>query len=121
VLRIWSQEPNSQHFSFFVTYKCGSQARVIQFTKPERLATDKHSSVLDPLTSFKGNEVLLIYLQARSFCAQARGRAPLCPPRPSTGERGVQNSGGDHDRPQGQRRRHLQRKVHGGVQRRRKP
>jgi hypothetical protein len=47
------QEPYSQHFVFFVTYEWTWQARVLQKTTLERLAREKHSSLLEPFVSYE--------------------------------------------------------------------
>ncbi len=41
----------SQHFIFLVTYKWAQYARVLHYIKLERVAMDKHSSLLDPFVS----------------------------------------------------------------------
>jgi hypothetical protein len=46
------------HFIFIVTYKQAQKARVLHFTWLESHATEKHSSLLYPLVSYKENEVL---------------------------------------------------------------
>ncbi len=48
----------SQHFIFFVTCEWVQQARVLQYTRLERLARDKHSSLLGPFVSYEENGVL---------------------------------------------------------------
>jgi hypothetical protein len=48
---------------FFVTYHWTQQARVLHYTRLERLARDKHSSLLGPFVSYEENEVLWIWLQ----------------------------------------------------------
>jgi len=40
------------------TYKWAQQAIVIHYNRLERLATDKHSSLLDPFVIWEENEVL---------------------------------------------------------------
>ncbi len=48
----------SQHFIFFVTYKCLQYVRVLHYAILEMLATDKHCSLSEPFISYEGNEVL---------------------------------------------------------------
>jgi len=50
----------SQHFIFFVTFYWAQKARVVYYTRLERLVRDKHSSLVGPLISFKRNEVLYV-------------------------------------------------------------
>ncbi len=57
-------------FSFIVTkrfttviYEWAKYARVLHYTRMESLARDKHSSLLGPLLSYEGNEVLWIRSQ----------------------------------------------------------
>ncbi len=53
-----AQGAYSQHFIFFVTYHWAQKARVLHYTRLERLARGKHSSLLDPFVSYEENEVL---------------------------------------------------------------
>ncbi len=48
----------SQHFIFFITCHWTKLARVLHYTRLERLAWDKHSSLLGPLVSYEENEAL---------------------------------------------------------------
>jgi hypothetical protein len=57
------KEPFSQRFIFFITYEWYQYARVLNYTKLERLASDKHFSLLGPFISYKENEVFLIDLR----------------------------------------------------------
>jgi hypothetical protein len=41
----------SQHFNIFMTYKSAQKARVLYYRILEKLARDKHSSLLDPFVS----------------------------------------------------------------------
>ncbi len=50
--------PFSQHFIFFVTFKCDQLARVIHYTGPERFARYKHSSLQVQFVSYEENGVL---------------------------------------------------------------
>jgi hypothetical protein len=43
---------------FFVTYEWAQQARVLHFTRLERLVRDKYSISLGPFLSYEENEVL---------------------------------------------------------------
>jgi hypothetical protein len=58
VLRIHPQGPYSQHFVFFVTYKWTQQVIGLHNTKPERLASYKHSSLLLKFLRYEEKEVL---------------------------------------------------------------
>jgi hypothetical protein len=60
VLWIWSLVSKSQHFIFFATYKWAQQARVLDYTRLEILAMDKHYSLLGSFSIYKENEVLWI-------------------------------------------------------------
>jgi hypothetical protein len=48
----------SQHLIFFVTYECAKKARVLHYTRLQRLATDKHSNLSVPFVSYDENKVL---------------------------------------------------------------
>jgi len=50
--------PYSQHFILSLTYSLDQLARVLHYIWMERLARDKHSSLLDTHVSYKENEVL---------------------------------------------------------------
>ncbi len=50
-----------QHFIFFVAYEWAQQARVLDYTRLERLACDKNSSLLGKLISYEQNYVLWIW------------------------------------------------------------
>ncbi len=52
------QGPYSQHSIFFVTYKWVQYAIVAHYISSERLALDKHSSLLGPSIRYEENEVL---------------------------------------------------------------
>jgi hypothetical protein len=45
---LWAQGIYSQHFISFVTYQWSHEARVLHYTRLDRLARDKHSSLLVP-------------------------------------------------------------------------
>jgi hypothetical protein len=45
---------------FFVTYQWAQEARVLQYTRLERQAKGKHSSLLGPIVSYEVDEVLQI-------------------------------------------------------------
>ncbi len=45
---------------FFIAHKWAQQAKVLHYTKPERLAKEKHSSLFDPFLSYEEYEELLI-------------------------------------------------------------
>jgi hypothetical protein len=49
---------HSQHFIFFVTYVCAQEARVLHYTRLERPANDKRSSLLGLFISNEDKEVL---------------------------------------------------------------
>jgi hypothetical protein len=53
-----AQEQYSQHFIFFLTYEHFEEARLLYYTRPEKLAIDKQSSLLGPFISYKENEML---------------------------------------------------------------
>ncbi len=46
------------NFIFFITYGSVYHARVLQYTKQERLARDKQSSLLVPLVSYEVKRLL---------------------------------------------------------------
>jgi len=50
-------------FHFLHNLQMSQYARVLDLTRVERLARDRHSSLLGPYENYKGNEVLLIWLQ----------------------------------------------------------
>ncbi len=58
------QIPYSQHLIFFITYECAQLARVLDYATSERLANDKHSSLLGPFVNYEENEVLWKFHQA---------------------------------------------------------
>ncbi len=58
VLRIWLLGLYLHHLIFFVTYEWAQQARVLQYTWPERVASEKHTKLLGPFISYKENRVL---------------------------------------------------------------
>ncbi len=58
VLWKWLPQPYSQNFIFFVSYKYFQKARVLDYTHPEKLASDKQSNILGPFASYEENEVL---------------------------------------------------------------
>ncbi len=60
VLWIRDQGPYSQHFIFFATYKWAQKAWVLNNTRLEKLASNKHSSLLGQFLSFGENEALSI-------------------------------------------------------------
>ncbi len=49
---------NTCSFIFFVTNKWAQKARMLQYTRLERLPVDKHSSLLGSLVSYEENETL---------------------------------------------------------------
>jgi hypothetical protein len=49
-----------QNTIFFVIYKCAQQARVLDYTRPERLVSDKHSNLLGPFIGYDEKKMLLI-------------------------------------------------------------
>jgi hypothetical protein len=63
VLWIRHQWLYSQHFIFSVTYEFAQWAWVLHWTRLERLAMDKQSSLLGPLVSYKEYKVLWIRRQ----------------------------------------------------------
>ncbi len=52
------QWPYSSHFIFFVTYEWVQIARMLHYTRQERLPMDKHPSLLGLFISFEENKVL---------------------------------------------------------------
>jgi hypothetical protein len=54
VFRMWLQGPYTQCLIFVVNYKL---ARVLHSTSLERFAIHNHSCLLDPVISYKENEV----------------------------------------------------------------
>ncbi len=65
VVQIQFQGPCSQHFIFFLIYEWAQYARVLHHTRLERLASEKHSSLLCPLLSYEENKKLKIQSQGR--------------------------------------------------------
>jgi hypothetical protein len=57
------QRPYLQHFIFFVTFDLNQKATALYYTKPEGLASEKHSGLLEPFVSYVENEVLQIQSQ----------------------------------------------------------
>jgi hypothetical protein len=57
-LRSGIQGPYSQHFTILVTYKWVQFAKVLHYNRMEKLARDKHSSLLGPFVSYKEVKVL---------------------------------------------------------------
>jgi hypothetical protein len=53
-----TQAFHSQHFTFFITQEWAQLSRVFHYTKLERLASDKHASLLGPFISYKEKKVL---------------------------------------------------------------
>ncbi len=50
--------PYSQHFIFLLTEKYFQQARVLDYNRPEKLASDKDSDLLGPFVTQKENKAL---------------------------------------------------------------
>ncbi len=48
-----------QHFLFFSSYEYFQQARVLYYTRPKKLASDKQSNLLDPFVSYEQNNVFV--------------------------------------------------------------
>ncbi len=48
----------SNNFIFFVTQEYFQQARVLDYTRTEKLAGDKHSNLLGTFLSYRENKVL---------------------------------------------------------------
>ncbi len=48
----------SQNFIFFITYVWAKWARVLHYSRLEKLIRDKHSMLLNPIISYEENEVL---------------------------------------------------------------
>jgi hypothetical protein len=48
----------SQPFIFFLTYERNQKDRALDYTRSERLASDKHSSLLGPFVTYEENKVL---------------------------------------------------------------
>ncbi len=46
----------SKHFIFFMTHERAQYARVLHYSRLERLARDEHSSLLCSFTSYKEND-----------------------------------------------------------------
>ncbi len=53
VLWIWPLVSKSQHFIFFAAYEWAQRVKVLDYTHLERLAMDKHYSLLDSFSSYK--------------------------------------------------------------------
>ncbi len=51
----------SQHFILFVAHKWAQKARVLHYTKAERLSRDKHFILFSPIVSYDENELLWIW------------------------------------------------------------
>ncbi len=49
---------HSQNFIFFLTYKYFQQARVFDYTWPEKQDSDKHSNLSEPFVTYEENKVL---------------------------------------------------------------
>ncbi len=47
------QGPHSEHFIVLITYELAQQARVLHYNGLERLAEDKHSSLMGPFVSYE--------------------------------------------------------------------
>ncbi len=62
-LRIMSQGMYSQHFILFVTYELTQRARVLNYSRLEKLVREKHSSLLEQFVSYEKNEGLWIDTQ----------------------------------------------------------
>jgi len=56
-----TQGQYSQPFIFFVTYESAQKDRVLHYTREESFAREKHSRLLELLTSYEENKVLLIW------------------------------------------------------------
>jgi hypothetical protein len=59
------KELYSQHFIFVITYELAQYGTVLIYTSRERLARDKHSSLLDPFVSYEENKLLLLFLHQK--------------------------------------------------------
>jgi hypothetical protein len=70
VLWILSQGLCSKHYMFFITYKWAQWARVLHYTRLERFATDKRSSLLGPPVSYEESEVFWIVMNGPFYCRQ---------------------------------------------------
>jgi hypothetical protein len=58
MLKLKKQRPYSQNFIFFVAYKWAQYASVLHYTRVERLASLKYSSLWGPFISYEENEFL---------------------------------------------------------------
>jgi hypothetical protein len=50
--------PNSEHFIFFATYEWSHKARVLHYTRLERLDMGKQYSLMGQFISYDKNEVV---------------------------------------------------------------
>ncbi len=57
LLRVKLQGPYSQQFIFFEAYEWAQLVRALYYTSLEKLAIDKHSSLLGPLVSYEETKV----------------------------------------------------------------
>ncbi len=66
----WTGPPGqySRHFIFFVTYGWAQQARALYYSRLERLAKDKHSSLLGSFVSY--NEIEELWIRPLWHCLQ---------------------------------------------------
>ncbi len=55
------QGPYSEHSILFVSYEYFQQARVLDYTWPEKHPGDKHSNLSGPFVTCKENKVLWIW------------------------------------------------------------
>ncbi len=63
VLWIWLDGLYSQQFIFFITFKWAQKARVLHYTRLERLVKEKCSTLLKQFIIYKENKVLRIWFQ----------------------------------------------------------
>jgi hypothetical protein len=63
VLWIHTQVPYSQHFLIFSTYEYFQQAGVLDYSRPVKLSSDKHSNLLDLPITYEENKLLRMQLQ----------------------------------------------------------
>ncbi len=67
-----------KHFIFFVTYIRAQYARILHYSKLERLVSDKNSSLLRPFISYEENELLWIQPQGPYYFLRNLQMDPIC-------------------------------------------
>ncbi len=64
MLWIWNHSLYS-HFIFFLTYEYFQQARVLDYTSPKKLASDKPLNLFGQFVTYAENKVLWLQHQGR--------------------------------------------------------